>query len=277
MSATATPPGLMQQPSSWDTIAPSYASEIARQMTPFVEEALRLGAVAPSHRVLDVGCGPGSLAFVAARRAAHVVAVDFSTGMVAEVAARAAREDVTNVEALVMDAQSLSFPDGEFDVAFSMFAFMFIPDRARAFREMRRVLRPGGVAVVATWGPIERRPLMQVGFDAMAEVLPDIPRPLKGDLQDPDECVNEMTNAGFEDVVSAPFNASTHLTPEQYMRVIVDAGPLAILRNKKGEDAFRATANSLLEAVRKRIPEQGAELSAEAVMTRGIRGADRRP
>jgi len=44
-----------------------------------------------------------------------------------------------------MDAQSLAFGDATFDAAFCTFAFMFFPDRGCAFREMRRVLRPGGI------------------------------------------------------------------------------------------------------------------------------------
>jgi SAM-dependent methyltransferase len=221
--------------------------------------------------VLDVACGPGTLTFAAAPRAAHVVAVDFSPGMIAEVAARAEREGVKNVEAKVMDAQALALPDGAFDAAFSMFSFMFFPDRARAFRELYRVLRPGGVAVVGTWAPIERRPMMKLGFDAVAEALPDLPRPTKGDLQEPAECVREMSEAGFEGVACTPFTLSLHFTPEQYLRTIVLAGPIAMLRKKIGEEAFRAVGNRVLAALRERMPEEGATLAAEALMTRGAR------
>ena len=264
----------MQLPESWDTIAASYASEIAAQMAPFADEALRLASVAPTERVLDVACGPGTLTFRAAPLVRQVVAVDFSPGMVAEVSARAQRDGLTNVEAKVMDAQALAFPDGAFDTAFSMFSFMFFPDRARAFRELLRVLRPGGIAVVGTWGPIDRRPMMKLGFDAVAEVLPDLPRPAKGDLQDPAECVREMSEAGFEGVVSAPYTASVHFTPDEYMKTVVLAGPIAMLRKKIGDAAFQAATKGLSAAVRKRMPDEGATLAAEAILTRGTRPVD---
>jgi ubiquinone/menaquinone biosynthesis C-methylase UbiE len=61
-----------------------------------------------------------------------------------------------------------------------MFGFMSFPDRARAFREIYRVLRPGGRALVATWGPIDRLPPMKVGFDSLSEALPQLPRMPKG-------------------------------------------------------------------------------------------------
>jgi SAM-dependent methyltransferase len=214
--------------------------------------------------VLDVGAGTGTLACAAAGRVAHVTAVDFSPGMLEQLRERAAREGLTNVDTMVMDAQSLAFPDASFDAAFSLFAFMFVPDRARAFRELHRVLRPGGRVLVATWGPIERRPLMKIGFDAL---------PQKGDLQQPDECVREMAAAGFSDVRCEPFEGSVRIaSPAEYLRMLADTGaPLAMLRKRLGEEAWATVSQRLLEAVGRRIPAQGADLAAQAMLTRGTR------
>jgi ubiquinone/menaquinone biosynthesis C-methylase UbiE len=105
---------------------------------------MRIVTLDRSARVLDVAAGPGTLTFLAAPRVARVSAIDFSPTMIEELRARAGREGVGNVDAQVMDAQALTFADSTFDAAFCLFAFMFFPDRARAFREMLRVLRPGG-------------------------------------------------------------------------------------------------------------------------------------
>ena len=66
--------------------------------------------------------------------------------MIQELVTRASREGAKNLEGAVMDAQALSFPDAVFDAAFCRFGFFFFPDRARAFREIHRVLRSGGHA-----------------------------------------------------------------------------------------------------------------------------------
>lgn len=272
MSQTRSAPGPQQAPATWDAVAPTYAQDVA-QWTAYAEEALRLVPAKASDRVLDVACGPGTATFVAAARASRVDAVDFSSGMIDELRARAARDGVTNIEAAVMDAQSLAFPDATFDLAFCLFAFFFFPDRARAFQEMRRVLRPGGRAVVVTWGPIERRPVMKLVFEAVAEALPDLPRPAKGDLQQPAECVREMTDAGFRDVEAHVFSASMHFArAEQYLETMLRSGaPFAVLKKKLGEEAWKAATARMLEALVGRFPAGGADLGAEAIFTLGTR------
>jgi SAM-dependent methyltransferase len=237
----------------------------------YAEECLRLAEVDAVHRVLDVGTGPGALAFVAAPRVRHVTAIDFSPGMIAEVHKRLERESLANVTALVMDAQTLAFPDDSFDVVFSLFAFMFFPDRPRVFAEIRRVLRPGGKLVMATWASIDRRPLMKLGFDALAEALPELPPPQKGDLQTPLECEAEMRDAGFEAVSAHPFDDSLHMpSADRYLDLLVrTAAPLSALRRRLGEERWLETLSRVGQALENRIPEGGVELSAEAVLTIG--------
>lgn len=260
--------GPMQAPATWDLVAPTYAEDVG-QWNAYADEALRWLPVCAGQRVLDVATGPGTLALKAAPQAARVDAIDFSPGMIAELTAQARRAGLHNVFGAVMDAQALGFADASFDVAFCLFAFFFFPDRARAFRELHRVLRPGGGALIVTWGPLERRPLMRLAIEAVAEALPDLPRPAKGDLQAPDECVREMTEAGFRDVEARVFTATMRFeSAEQYLSLMLRSGaPFALLRRRLGEEAWRDAHARLLEAVRRRLPS-GAELGAEAILTR---------
>jgi len=265
-------PGPMQNPVNWDAVAPTYAEDVAQWKT-YAEDAVRIVRLAPSDRVLDLACGPGTITFLAASRVASVNAVDFSPGMIEQLKERAAREGVRNIEAAVMDAQALTFPDETFDAAFCLFAFFFFPDRSRAFRELHRVLRPGGRALIATWGPIERRPLMQLAFEALAEALPHLPRPAKGDLQDPEECVREMSAAGFAGVEAKVVTASVRFeTAERYVDLMVrSSAPFAAMKQRLSAEEWNASTAKMLDAVRKRIPADGVELSAEAILTTGQR------
>jgi ubiquinone/menaquinone biosynthesis C-methylase UbiE len=270
---SAPQPGPLGVTAVWDAIAGGYAEDAMPFFARYSEEALRLVPVGPSSTVLDVASGPGTLTFLAAKQAARVVAVDFSPGMIETLRARAALEGATNVKAEVMDAQSLGFPNSTFDAVFCLFAFMFFPDRARAFGEMRRVLREGGKLLVATWAPIDRRPMLKIGLDALAEVLPEIPSMAKGDLQRPEDCIDEMTRAGFRDVSTHLFTSGARVhSAEHYLQLVERSGAgFGMLRKKLGEQAWPQVQKRLIEVIARRIPAKGIDLTAEAILSIGTR------
>jgi SAM-dependent methyltransferase len=109
-----------------------------------------LGEVHGLH-VLDYGCGHGMAAVVLARRGARVTALDLSSGYLAEASCRAAANGVL-LDYVQADGERLPFADGSFDRIWGN-AILHHLDVTRAGRELRRVLRPGGVAVCCEpWG-----------------------------------------------------------------------------------------------------------------------------
>ena len=114
----------------------------------------------PGDRILDVGCGPGffELELVAeVGDDGSVTGVDVSPASVAFAQAKAkGHENVSFHEA---DASSLPAADGEFDRAFSVQVLEYVPDVDAALRELRRVLKPGGRAVVwdVDWATVSMR------------------------------------------------------------------------------------------------------------------------
>jgi ubiquinone/menaquinone biosynthesis C-methylase UbiE len=101
--------------------------------------------------VLDYGCGHGMAAVVLARRGARVTAFDLSPGYLAE-ARRRARANETVIEFLQADAERLPFADGCFARVWGN-AILHHLDVRRAAGELRRILRPGGIAVFCEpWG-----------------------------------------------------------------------------------------------------------------------------
>jgi demethylmenaquinone methyltransferase/2-methoxy-6-polyprenyl-1,4-benzoquinol methylase len=113
--------------------------------------AVRLAQLPPNGRALDVATGTADLAIALARAtpSAEVLGIDPSRGMLAvgarKVRARRLDARITLAEG---DAQALPHEDGSFDAVTIAFGIRNVPDRARALREMARVLKPGGRLVV---------------------------------------------------------------------------------------------------------------------------------
>jgi SAM-dependent methyltransferase len=100
-------------------------------------------------RVIDIACGPGVVTAALAPNAASVVAFDATDEMLTKARARCATAGVTNVEFKSGDAEHLPFADAQFDGAVTRAAVHHFAEPQNAFNEMFRVLRPGGVAVIA--------------------------------------------------------------------------------------------------------------------------------
>jgi ubiquinone/menaquinone biosynthesis C-methylase UbiE len=117
-----------------------------------VEEAAAflLPALRPGMRLLDVGCGPGSITRGLAERLApgEVVGVDLSPETLAAARADAAARGLTNLRYEEASVYALPFPDGVFDVAYAHQVSQHLREPAAALGEMLRVLRPGGLVAI---------------------------------------------------------------------------------------------------------------------------------
>ena len=124
----------------------------SRRLAPLL---IRFAGLADGERVLDVGCGTGSLTFTLAQSAnlAAMTGVD-SDPRFSRFRARPQHRPAHQLRA--GDALRLPFEDNSFDRAISMLVLHFIPDAGRAVAEMRRVVRPGGTVAAAVWDHLWR-------------------------------------------------------------------------------------------------------------------------
>jgi len=187
----------------WTALAASYERWAEPLTAHFARAALSLsGRVERGERVLDVAAGTGALALAAAEAGAHVLATDFSPGMVARLRDRL--QPFGGCEARVMDGQALEVEDATFDASFSIFGVMLFPDWRRGLVELVRATRPGGRVITATWVSPEGAGPTPLFLQAYRRTFPEaaIPPSPPGMLAlcSPEGLEAEMARAGCGEV-----------------------------------------------------------------------------
>jgi ubiquinone/menaquinone biosynthesis C-methylase UbiE len=122
-----------------------HYENLAVQLRPAAGTVVDYLAPGPGETVLDLGCGTGTAALLAAGRGARVIGVDPAARLLAA-GRRAATAAGLDAEFVLGDASSLPVPDGSVDAVVSVFGVIFAPDAGRAAAEIARVLRPGSAS-----------------------------------------------------------------------------------------------------------------------------------
>jgi SAM-dependent methyltransferase len=179
--------------------AEAYERFMGRWSRRLAPKLIRFGGLSDGERVLDVGCGTGSLSFTLAQNAtlAAVTGVDLTSGFLDFARARNTDPRVTFEQG---DARKLPFADDSFDRAFAMLVLHFIPDAADAVAEMRRVVRPGGTVAAAVWDGYGGVPHIRMVWDIAAVLDPDLERPLFRPMSAPGEMEAARRAQGLRDV-----------------------------------------------------------------------------
>ena len=128
------------------------------------------------------------------------------------------------------DATQLLFEDNSFDIVVCQFGVMFFPDKDASYREVSRVLKPGGQYLFSVWGSWEHNPFAQIAHNVVAEIFPGNPPgfyKVPFGYHDINLIRRELSAAGFRNVEAEP----VHLTSEipsaaDFARGLVFGNPL---------------------------------------------------
>jgi SAM-dependent methyltransferase len=142
---------------------------------PYAGDLATLVAARRPSRVLEIAAGTGVVTRAMAQRlpaATSIVATDLNAPMIERAQAIGTAHPV---EWRTADASSLPFDDGTFDAVVCQFGVMFFPDKAKAYAEARRVLKPGGAFLFNAWDRIEDNEFADVVTRALGELYPADP------------------------------------------------------------------------------------------------------
>jgi ubiquinone/menaquinone biosynthesis C-methylase UbiE len=240
---------------------------------PVARELLRAAALRPGKRVLDVGCGTGIVARLAAEAVGgegSVTGLDVEPGMLA--VARSAAEGL-EIEWIEASAESIPLPDETIDVVLCQMSLQFVPDRARAVAEMRRVLVPGGRLVLDVPGPTSAffQPLaagLARHVDPKASAF--VERVFS--LHDVDELTGLLEGAGFREVrVDAGEIELSLPPPRDFLWQYAAATPMAGILAQTGEEARSALEQDVVTAWRDYEAGDGMEVDQRLVVATAVR------
>lgn len=244
-----------------------HADRYDRQLAPITDEVLARAAIERGDTVLDVGCGSGAMAIVAARRAGRVVGLDISDPLLAVARERATAAGADHLEFVLGDAQVHPFDAGGFDAIISQFGLMFFDDPSAAFSNLHRALRPGGRLAFACWQGLEHNewlaPVVRV-VEPHAEV-PDLGGLANGGgmfaFKHRDEVAGLLGDTGFHDVDVVSFGPELSIagggTADECADFLLGLG---IVRGLLGrlDEVIRAEAEEAVRTEMRRRHAHGA-------------------
>jgi ubiquinone/menaquinone biosynthesis C-methylase UbiE len=273
---------MTEQAERYDRMADGYGRWWAPVIAPAaltaldeVGRAVKAGATS----VLDVGTGTGTLAIEILRRwpQVAVTAIDASGGMVEAARAEAARhlgsKQRDRLDLRVALADDLGLADSSIDVAVSSFVLQLVPNRARALREVRRVLRPGGVFSWVSWLAHSDPWAPDFDFDAALVDVGEEPREWSdrpGDLRDIEAAAAQMRRAGFADVRATAGELAHPFTIDGFVGFVSDFDEEDLVQSLPTDVRERFEA-----ALRRRLGRRSPEELTLRLPTVAVRGTRR--
>ena len=248
--------------SSGDSVAKAYEELLVPSLfQPWARLLLSEAKLSSGESVLDVACGPGTVAHMASQIVGpegKVTAADISPPMLSIARAKPQAPDSAPIEYVESPAHPLKAKDNSFALTVCQQGLQFFPERVEALKEMARVTQPGGRIALAVWGSLQQCPIMGELHAALSENLPsEIADMMKApfSLHDPAELTALAEEAGLKQFevrsVSLPIVFEGGI--EQALRLL-EATPLAPqiagLPTEQQNDLAKSTRSRMKQFVR---------------------------
>ena len=182
-----------------EVVLDAHGSRTAQEAAAFVRHLIR-----PDMRILDAGCGPGSISCGLAEWVSEgsVVGIDAASSVIEHARARSARNNVVNIAFEQGDVYELRYPAESFDVVYAHQLLQHLRSPVGALLEFKRVLRPGGVVAVrdADYGTMTHHP-HEPGIDRFFQIYAQVARANGGEPDAGRRLLSWVSEAGLSDPV----------------------------------------------------------------------------
>ena len=211
----------------------------------------------PGSSVLDVCCGAGASALPAAKRVGpggKVIGVDLAKELLELARGKAAQQHFDNIHFEIGDMLALRFPSESFDAVVCVFGIFFVPDMAKAVRELWRLVRRGGQLAVTTWGPNPFEPGNTAFWRSIKKVRAELYKGFNpwDRIKDPENLEKILREGGVEAPKIIPeIRLHPISSAEDWWTIILGSG-------------YRGTIEQLNASERERVKDANLEFIREA-------------
>jgi ubiquinone/menaquinone biosynthesis C-methylase UbiE len=242
---------------------------------PYAEDLAARLQVPESGSVLELACGTGIVTRELRKRlpaTVRLLATDLNEPMFQYAAAKFAKGEA--VEWQQADACDLPFGDRMFDAVVCQFGIMFVPDKALAGREARRVLKPDGVFLFSVWDAIERNELCRIAHETISSFFEKDPPTfyqVPFGYHDHDEIRRPLAEAGFRDIrIEVVEKISGASRAEEIATGLVEGNPVSVAIAERDPSLVPVITNAIAAALTNRFGkgEQRAPLRAVVIQAR---------
>jgi ubiquinone/menaquinone biosynthesis C-methylase UbiE len=223
---------------------------------PYAEDLAARLEVGDNSSVLEVACGTGIVTRILRDRlpaTTRLIATDLNEPMIKHATAKFSEKDA--IEWKQADACNLPFADESFDAVVCEFGLMFVPDKALAAREARRVLKPHGVFLFNVWDSLEQNPLGKIAHETIAgffERDPPLFYQVPFGYHDRAEIKELLENAGFSEIrVDVVDKESAATRADDAAAGLVGGSPVSIAIAERDPSLFPAITSAVADALTK--------------------------
>lgn len=256
----------------WDYSSPHYNTGWQQQLWAAQKRLLEQVNFQKGEKVLDISCGTGLVTFPIAEAVGsegEIVGIDLSEGMLEKAAKEAEKNGFSNISFKHMDAEVLDLPNDSFDVAINSLGLMYYPNPDEAIKEMYRVVKPGGRAVVLVWG---RRSAC-----GWAELFPIVDRRVESDvcplffqLGTGNLLEKTFKSSGFTETTSMRFDMALHFHSDEQAIIAAFQGGAVALAYRKFDEQTKERANlEYIESIQPYSNRAGYDIPGEFVIVQG--------